>query len=909
MVRHNVQAMSPTTTGPTGAQDPPGASPASQEPAAADADRPDQEVDDGGWLATFRSLPKPLRISTYVAMFLAFLLVIAALAVVVLVRRPFPQVDGTVDLPGLSAPVTVERDDHGIPQLYGRTYADLMRAQGYVAAQDRFFEMDVRRHITSGRLSELFGSTTLETDEFVRTLGWRRTAARELSLLEPRTREALQDYADGVNAYLETHSPSQISVEYSVLAADGVDATPEPWTPVDSLSWLNAMAWDLRGNMDEEIDRVLDLAGHTRAQVEELYPRYDYLAHPPILTSGGLVHGHFVDLDSRSAGRSRPPYDAGQRRALRHLQRGLRHLPQLVGNGAGVGSNSWVVSGDHTTTGGPLLANDPHLGVSLPGIWMQVGLHCTEVGPRCPLDVSGFAFSGVPGVVIGHNADVAWGFTNLGPDVSDLYLEQVDGDRWRHGRRWLPLRERPETIHVHGGDDVTITVRSTAHGPILSDVDSAFRDVGAQAPVGGPGEGPYAVSLAWTGDQPARTLDAVLGFDAAHDWTSFRAAARRFDVPAQNLVYADTRGHIGYQAPGRIPIRRPGNDGRWPSAGWQPRNDWTGRFVPFDALPHVLDPGDGFLVTANQAVIGPQYPYWLTGDWDQGYRSTRIRELLTRQLRDGGRVSVADLAAMQLDTRNPMAPVLVPHLLRIDLPRGYDSAGQRLLRGWDFTQPADSGAAAYYNVVWSDLLAATFHDELPRDQWPDGADRWMAVVTRMLQRPRDRWWDDVSTPERETRDDMLRRALLEARDDLTRLESRYPADWSWGAIHRLDLHNQTLGESGVGPVEWLLNRNGYQVGGGDAIVDAAGWDAASDDFRHRWRVTWAPSMRMVVSLADLDASRWVNLTGESGHAFDAHYTDQTDLWVHGQTLPWAFSQDAVDATARHTLTLRPAASP
>ena len=382
----------------------------------------------------------------------------------------------------------------------------------------------------------------------------------------------------------------------------------------------------------------------------------------------------------------------------------------------------------------------------------------------------------------------------------------------------------------------------------------------------------------------------------------------RFDVPAQNLVYADTAGHIGYQAPGRIPIRGPGNDGRWPSAGWQPRNDWTGRYVPFDSLPTVVDPTEGYVVTANQAVIGPGYPFHLTDDWDQGYRSTRIRDLISRHLQDGGLVSVTDMAAMQLDTRNPMAPVLVPHLLDVDLSHGYYSAGRNLLRSWDYTQPADSAAAAYYNAVWSELLADTFHDELPPDQWPDGGDRWMAVMTGLLQRPRDRWWDDVTTAERETRDDILRTAMLQARDDLTRLESRYPAHWTWGAIHELDLHNQTLGESGVAPAEWLLNRNGYEVAGGDALVDAAGWDAASDDLGSRFHVTTAPSMRMVVSLADLDDSRWVNLTGESGHAFDRHYTDQADLWARGETLPWAYTKGAVDAAAEHTLTLRPAAS-
>jgi penicillin G amidase len=889
MIRHNDQTMSPSTDGPAGDQ-----------PEAPDA---------GSWRDTFRSLPTPVRVTAYLCVLLSLVLVAGLVTAVVLVRRPFPQVDGTVDLAGLSAPVTVVRDGNGIPQLYGDTMGDLMQAQGYVAAQDRFFEMDVRRHITSGRLSELFGQTTLETDEFVRTLGWRRTAAREMALLQPRTREALQSYADGVNAYLETHSPSHISVEYTLLAASGVNYEPEPWTPVDSLSWLEAMAWDLRGNMTDEIDRVLDLAGHTRAQVDQLYPAYDYGLHPPIVDQGAVVDGVYQQDATQPGTRNpeRPAYDARARGVLRRLGRGLADIPQLMGRGSGIGSNSWVVDGAHSSTGSPLLANDPHLGVSLPGIWMQIGLHCRVVDRQCPLDVSGFTFSGVPGVVIGHNANVAWGFTNLDPDVSDLFLEKIRGDRWRHGGRWLPLKQRRERIEVHGRPDVTIDVRSTAHGPILSDVSDQIRDVGTQAPVTGgrPDGTSYAVSLAWTGDEPSRTADAILGFDTARDWRSFRHAASRFAVPAQNLVYADRAGHIGYQAPGRIPIRQSGNDGLWPSAGWRPENDWTGAYVPFQALPNVLDPRDGFVVTANQAAVGPDYPYYLTRDWDQGYRSTRIRSLLTSAFADHGTVSVADLAAMQLDTRNPMAPALVPYLLHIDLPRGYYSAGQALLRSWDFEQPADSAAAAYYNVVWSDVLADTFHDELPRAQWPDGGDRWMAVLTRLLQHPRDRWWDDVTTPQRETRDDILRTAMLQARNDLTELLSRSPTGWSWGAIHELDLHNQTLGESGNGFAEWLLNRNGFEVGGGDAMVDAAAWDAASGDFRNRFHVTSAPSMRMVVSLAHFDDSRWVNLTGESGHAYDSHYTDQTELWATGRTLPWAFSTTAVRATVSHTLTLEP----
>ncbi|MEZ5091682.1 penicillin acylase family protein, partial [Nocardioides sp.] len=412
----------------------------------------------------------------------------------------------------------------------------------------------------------------------------------------------------------------------------------------------------------------------------------------------------------------------------------------------------------------------------------------------------------------------------------------------------------------------------------------------------------YAVSLAWTALTPSTTADAILALDLASDWGEFRAAARDFAVPAQNLVYADRAGHIGYQAPGMVPIRRPGHTGLVPVAGWRPKNDWTGRYVPFEALPHELDPAEGFIVTANQAVIGPDYPFHLTSDWDQGYRSQRIRDLLQQQ----GTSSVADMSAIQLDDLNPMAATLVPYLLAVDDGGSpYFQVGPDLLRDWDGHQPADSAAAAYYNAVWSNLLRLTFHDELRESLWPDGGDRWFAVVTRLLERPTDSWWDDRATEDVvETRDDILRQAMRDARDELTRRESLDPEDWSWGRVHRLDLVEGTLGKSGVGPVEALVNRTGYPVAGGGSIVDATSWNAADD-----YTVTAAPSMRMVVSLADFDHSTWINLTGVSGHPASSHYVDQTDLYVAGRTLPWAWTESAVRAAGVDTLTLRPPAAP
>ena len=854
------------------------------------------------WQA-FRRLPRAVRWTAWIAVGVVLVLVVLAAAVVGVVRRPLPQTDGEVTVPGLTASVEVLRDDHDIPQLYADTDADLFRAQGYVHAQERFFEMDFRRHVTAGRLSEIFGEDTLETDTFIRTMDWRGVAEQEWALLQPATREALTSYADGVNAYLAERKPSELAAEYAVLGLSGLDYTPEEWEPVDSLAWLKAMAWDLRGNMDAEVDRVQLSVDHTADEIAALWPAYPFDQHPPIVSGGGVVDGVFEQNATSNGTRNptRPAYPPEVVAALERVQDTVAAMPDLVGSGRGVGSNSWVVDGEHSATGMPLLANDPHLGISQPGIWMQMGLHCRELSAECTLDTSGFTFSGVPGVIIGHNADIAWGFTNLGPDVTDLFLEQTEGDdRYVRDGESVPMQVRTETIGVRGADDVELRVRETVHGPLISDVSSEFATVGANAPTDEPGErgSGYAVALAWTALDPAPTADAILGLNRASDWDEFRAAAADFAVPAQNLVYADREGHIGYQSPGRIPIRRSGNDGTMPVEGWISANDWTGDYVPFDGLPSVLDPDEGFIVTANQAVIGQDYPYLLTEDWDYGYRSTRIRELLTAE----GELSVQEMASLQLDSANPMAGMLVPYLLDIeDLPGRYYRNAQDLFRGWDLSSPADSAPAAYVNVVWRNLLELTFHDDLDERSWPDGGDRWFRVVGAMLPEPAGPWWDDVDTEDVvETRDDILRAAMIAARDELTRRQARDPRRWTWGHLHRMNLHNATLGESGIAPIERLFNRDGWQVGGGSSIVDATSWNAVDG-----YAVTAAPSMRMVVSLADFDDSRWINLTGVSGHPASSHYSDQTELYVAGQTLPWAYSRAAVEAATDDRLVLLP----
>ncbi|GIG19728.1 penicillin amidase [Cellulomonas chitinilytica] len=847
-----------------------------------------------------------LRLSVLgIATLLVLALVATAVAAVVVIRRPLPEVSGEVSIPGLADTVTVTRDERGVPTIAATTSADLFRAQGYVAAQDRFFEMDYRRHVTAGRLSELVGvnADALDADKVIRTFGWRRVAEREWDLVDQSTRDALQAYADGVNAYLDRRDLSQIAVEYTVLGLQVDTAKPERWDPVDSLAWLKALAWDLRANYDDELDRAVTYASvQDVARVDELFPAYPQDMNQPILGSDDVL----TSVQPTASSASVDLADDDLQQALASAQRALDAVPHLVGDGAGLGSNSWVVSGEHTESGEPILANDPHLGISAPGIWAQVGLRCAPVSAQCPYDVAGFANAGMPGVVIGHDAHLAWGLTNLGADVTDFFLERVDGDTTVVDDGTAPITQRQETIKVNGADPVQLTVRDTVHGPIVSDV----LDLGdvARAPTTG-GTTRFEVALAWTALQPGRTADALLAMNTARDASDVAAAAALLEVPAQNIVFATTDGHIGYQAPGRIPVRAPvsggpvPSDGSWPRPGWDSAYDWQG-FVDPTSMPHTLDPADGFVVAANQAVTPAGVGPFLTGDWDYGYRAQRIRDELTRQVESGHKLTVADMSRLQMDQRNPYAEMLVPTLVGLDIANAYDDDGQELLRSWDLVSTDDSAAAAYFSAVWATVLRLAFADDLPDGHAPTGDSRWLEVVRRLLDDPSSPWWDDRSTPGVvEGRDEVLTRAMVAARRELTQQLGREATDWRWGQLHVAAPEHAVLGGDSV-PwiVRRLVNPTPIEVGGGSSIVDATSWDASSGSYE----VTSAPSMRMVVDLGDLDSSTWVNLTGTSGHPASVHYTDQFDAWAHGRTFPWPFTPAATSADATDRLTLTPA---
>lgn len=804
------------------------------------------------------------------------------------VRRPFPQVEGEVSLQGLDQPVEVYRDDMGIPHLFASTSNDLYRAQGYVHAQDRFWQMDAWRHIGAGRTAELLGPAGLEADRFLRTLGWERVAREELGLMDDETKAILTAYTSGVNAYLEGRSAADLGLEYSVLGLQQPGYEPAPWEPVHVLTFLKLMAWDLRSNIEDEIQRGILSTRLSAERLADLYPPHREDA--PVITGGEPEVG--APSTGQAAGVEGSSVEVALRRALDRSAA----VTALTGERAdGIGSNSWVVSGDRTETGMPLLANDPHLSIQMPSIWYQVGLHCVQRTARCRDDVAGFSFAGVPGVIIGRNDRIAWGFSNLAPDVMDLYVERVNPanpDQYEVDGQWVDMEIEEHSLRAADGTIETLRVRATRHGPIISDTFGPLDDYRPPEDLGS--DESYAVALRWTALDPGRTIDALPAFNRARNWEDFREAARRFEVPAQNLVYADVDGHIGYQAPGRIPIRAAG-DGRFPVPGWTGEYEWTG-FIRFEELPSEFDPERGWIVAANNQVADADYPYLLATDWDYGYRAARIEELLEEA---GDGLTVDDLAAIQTDVHDGSADWLVPALLAVDSSKEEVRQAQDLLRNWNGQASAELPGAAVYAATWRHLLVQSFGHDLPPSAQPLGSSRWFEVVRRLLDEPDNPWWSNPALGV-QGRDEGLEAAMSTAVEELSDRLGADPRDWAWGDLHTATFRNGTLGESGISLIEDRFNRGPYPLSGGSSIVNATAWNASEG-----YEVIAVPSMRMVVDLADLDRSRTMNTTGQSGHPYHPHYQDMIEPWRAGELRPLHWTRESVEAAAVNHLRLLP----
>jgi len=587
-------------------------------------------------------------------------------------------------------------------------------------------------------------------------------------------------------------------------------------------------------------------------------------------------------------------------------------LDDLLGPfSSGVGSNSWVVSGELTTTRMPLLANDPHLGIAMPSIWYQVGLHCRPKNNGCPYQVAGFSLAGAPGVIIGHNDRIAWGFTFANEDVMDLFIEKVNPDnpnQYEADGQWVDFETRRETVQVVGGDPVEVTVRSTRHGPVISEVyaplmnegdprDKEFTPFKDRAGIDLPQH--YVIALSWTALAPSSPLDAIWGFSRAENWEEFRAAARSLHVPGQNLVYADVDGNIGYQTSGDVPIRKKG-DGALPVPGWTGEYDWTG-FIPFEEMPYTFNPAESYIAPANNKIVGEDYPHFISLDWDYGFRAGRIVDLIESA---PGKLDIPYFQKMQADSYDASAETYVPLLRQIDarFASPNEAIAFDLLKDWDYQARSDSSAAAVYAAFWKHLLKNTFDDELPERYRPSGGDRWFEMM-RTIEAD-SAWWDDKSTPETvETRAEILKRSFTDAVAELEETLGNDPADWKWGDLHVANFRNGTLGQSGLPPLEALFNRGSFPTGGGKSLINATSWNSTES-----YEVTNLPSMRMIVDLGDLNSSVTVHTTGQSGHAYHPHYIDMAEMWANIQYYPMLWEPIEVMSQAEGHLLLTPNSS-
>ena len=814
--------------------------------------------------------------------------------------KSFPQVDGDIPLAGLDAAVDIYRDKMGVPHIYATTSHDLYFAQGFVHAQDRFWQMDFWRHVGSGRISEMF-SSEVETDAFLRTLGWRVTAEQEWEQLPPALKDNLTSYAEGVNAYLKDHEATALSLEYSILGLLNSNYTIEPWTPIHSLTWGKAMAWDLRGNMDEEIERAVLLKTLTPEQVSALFPPYPQ-DQPSIVNKIENAEGS-ASVPVQSVAFELP------NETLAALEHNASLLDLALGPvGDGIGSNSWAVSGERTITGLPLLANDPHLSIQMPSIWYQAHLECKPITEDCPYNVAGFTFAGVPGVIIGHNDRIAWGFTNVGPDVMDLYIERVNPDnpdQYEVNGEWVNFETRQETIQVAGGDPVDITVRRTRHGPVISETfgdlknentenDPEFIPFKERSGLDLPED--YVIALKWTALAPSTPFEAVWGFNKAQNWDDFRAAAEQFHVPAQNLLYADVEGNIGYQMPGDIPIRANG-DGTVPVPGWTDEYEWTG-YVPFEELPYSFNPPEGYIVTANNQVPPGDYPYLITRDWSYGFRAQRIVDMIENA---PDKMDITYIQNMQGDSFDANGPVFVPMLTQINFEDATTNevAALDLLKNWDYQAEADSAAAAIFQAFWRQLLQNTCNDDLPEDYWPEGGSRYGEFMGNLSVDSG--WWDDKTTLDViETREEIIMKSFVNAVAELEKTFGNDISKWNWGELHTSTFKNETLGESGVPPIESLFNRGPFRTSGGSSIVNATAWNALEG-----YEVTNVPSLRMIVDLSDLDNSVTVHTTGQSGHAYHPHYIDMAQLWADIKYYAMLWDETRIMPEAEGHLVLKP----
>ncbi len=814
-------------------------------------------------------------------------------------RRAISKTAGSVKLDGLQAPVEIVRDQYGVAHVYAETSEDLFFAEGYVHAQERFWQMEFQRRIGAGRLSEIFGKATLEGDLYLRHFDFYRLSEQAYLMMDDETKKVVDAYTAGVNAYIASRSPADLGLEFALLGLQGVNFKVEPWTPADSLVWSEMMIFDQGARPSEDIHNFELLALVGEARYAEL--RTDYRAdRPTIIPPGAFKVG--------SSGFSRGPLPAygpdltayllgeGERLAGQGQPgEGLPPLLAELGLQSQAGSNSFVVGGKRSATGMPLIANDPHMGINVPALWYEIGMHCKEKSARCGYDFRGFSLPGVPGILIGHNDRIAWSLTNASFDAEDVFIEKVnpaDPNQYEVNGQWVDMEIRREEVKVRGQDPVVIFVRSTRNGVVASD----FMVSNKPFTYDKNGPQPYVLSFAWTALEPVRSAQAVLMVNRAENWQQFVEALRYFDAGKQNWLYADVEGNIGYVLPGKVPIRA-GGDGTLPVPGWNDEYRWKG-FIPYDEMPHLLNPQQGFIVTANNPQLRlKEYPYLLSTGQDRGQRAARLTALI---LADVDGITLADMQTFQTDNQSLGALEVLPYLKELAFEDKKVTAARDRLLAWDGQMRMESPEAALFNLFWVDLIQKTYNDQLPENQYPDGGADTFDSMAVLLAGPQNPWWDNVATTGLEERDEILKLAFESAyKSGVDRFGSNLDK-WAWGKLHTILFRHATLGSSGIAFIENIFNRGPFPVHGSEAVVDKIGWDASSP-----YAADSIPALRQVIDLGNLDNSQMVQSFGQSGHPYDPHYGDFIEAWRTFQYYPSNWSRASAESGVHTTLVLEP----
>lgn len=785
-------------------------------------------------------------------------------------RSALPQLDGKVQVSGLSAPVTVTRDAHGVPTLAAATLEDLFFAQGYVTAQDRLWQMDIMRRFAAGELAEILGPDLVDHDREQRTLGIRVAASKAVDVATPQDRLYFEAYARGVNAYMESHR-TRLPLEFRI-----VGYAPHPWTPQDSMLVAAQMVKDLSASPRHALVREKILAKLGPELTADLYVNSSWHDRPPSqaapkftqrLARSTKDEDIQVNDDNNDNSVARRADGSNLTSPARAAVADTLSDPPLV-----VGSNNWVVSGAHTVSGKPLLSNDMHLGHQMPNLWYEAHLRSGN------FDVAGVTLPGLPFVIVGHNQRIAWGFTNVGPTVEDAYVETFNADgQYLTPDGWKTPEHRQEVIHVKGKPDVAVEVRLTRHGPIFSELI--------------PGE-TRQLALRWT------LYDGIhnpfLEVDAAQNWEQFRQAFSAFDAPAQNVVYADVDGNIGYHATGKIPIRASG-DGSLPEDGSDNAHEWIG-YIPFDKLPSVFNPASGILATANSRVAPDGYPYSISAEWEAPWRSERIY----RVLESGKKFSPADMLTLETDVYSEAERYFAERFVyAVDHAKNTSARAQQaanIMRRWDGRMLANSAAPTMESVARGELTRLLVEPKLgspPKDAGQaDATLNWKSYRWQMqsvwlegvlLHQPA-RWLPQAYPDYNELLAAAVEAAVSapDAPKDLT--------SWHWGNFHPAEIQHPVLGRI---PILRRWTGPGVQPQSGSGFTVKA------------VTRTHGPSERMTVDLSDLDGSTLNLVTGQAGNFLSRYYMDQWKAWYDGYTFALPFSKSAVEKARVHELVLEP----